>query len=126
MHGNEPTLHVPYYFYLLNDRSGGHQWVTWLLDNRYDDGPVGLAGNDDGGALSAWAVFSMMGIYPIAGTTEYVLGQPTWNSVQVYTERHPLQIHVDPNLNSIQVNGESSDSPTISHDDLSHIVFGNR
>lgn len=80
-HGNEPTLHVPWLFAMAGDRERGNQWNAWLLENRYADQPTGLAGNDDGGALSAWAVFAMMGIYPLAGTTEYVLGEPVWDAV---------------------------------------------
>ncbi len=122
-HGNEPTLHVPYFFYLLNDRTSGNEWVQWILDNRYDDGPVGLAGNDDGGALSAWAAFAMMGLYPNAGTTDYILGQPTWDRVEIYG-RTPLVLTRNGSHRNIKVNGTVWDSPTIQHDELSTIEFG--
>lgn len=125
-HGNEPTLHVPYYFYLLDDPKAGDYWVQWILDNRYDDGPVGLAGNDDGGALSAWATFAMMGFYPIAGTTEYVLGSPIWDRVEIHTVDKPIVLDVASESTNNVVNGSQWNRPTISHENLNHITFGTR
>ena len=123
-HGNEPTLHVPYYFYLLGDRTQGDKWIDWILANRYDDQPVGLAGNDDGGALSAWATFAMMGFYPIAGTTDYVLGRPLWERIEIHSESHPVLITKTPSQPTISINGTSWDSPVVSHQDLQTIDFG--
>ena len=108
----------------LNDRDSGNQWIQWLLDNRYDDGPVGLAGNDDGGALSAWAVFAMMGIYPIAGTTDYVLGQPTWDRVEIHDPRHPVVIQITQSVESIHVDGEEYENNVLSHEQLHILDFG--
>ena len=125
-HGNEPTLHVPYYFYLLDDVKNGDYWIQWILENRYDDGPVGLAGNDDGGALSAWAAFAMMGFYPIAGTPNYVLGNPVWERVEIHTEGKPLVLTVDSQSTVNIVNGIPWNTPTISHEDLHQITFGTR
>ena len=39
-------------------------------------GPDGLPGNDDGGTMSAWYVFTALGLYPLAGSDRYVLGAP--------------------------------------------------
>ena len=125
-HGNEPTLHVPYFFYLLDDPEAGDYWIEWILNNRYDDGPVGLAGNDDGGALSAWATFAMMGFYPIAGTTEYVLGSPVWDRVEIHTEDNPIVLDVDSESAINVVNGSQWSLPLISHENLNHITFGTR
>ena len=108
----------------MNERGSGNFWVQWLLENRYDDGPIGLAGNDDGGALSAWATFAMMGIYPIAGTTDYVLGQPTWKQVVIHNPRHPVQIRIRSELGQIHVDGQPYDEVTLSHDRLHSIDFG--
>ena len=47
LEGNEPTLHVPYYFALLNEPVLGAEWIE-DFNNRYNDTPDGLAGNDDG------------------------------------------------------------------------------
>ena len=44
-------------------------WTT-----RFD----GIPGNDDAGTLSAGAIFSLLGLYPLATTDVYVLGSPTF------------------------------------------------
>ena len=44
----------------------------------------GIPGNDDTGAMSAWAVFSMMGMYPdCPGEPKYTLFPPVFDSVEI-------------------------------------------
>jgi predicted alpha-1,2-mannosidase len=75
--GNEPSLHIPY----LYDFSG-QPWKTQyrvrqLMDVWYSDGPLGLPGDDDGGAVSSWYVLSAMGFYPVCpGSPVYEIGSP--------------------------------------------------
>lgn len=75
-HGNEPDLHAAYAFSELGRPDLTQTWVNWILDSRYSDTPAGLDGNDDGGTLSAWYVFSALGLYPKVGTTTYYLTAP--------------------------------------------------
>ena len=43
----------------------------------YNATPMGYAGNDDCGQMSAWYVFSSLGFYPFnAGSDDFVLGTP--------------------------------------------------
>lgn len=73
-HGNEHDFHA---IYLLNEAGRAdltQEWARWALETRYANAPKGLDGNDDGGALSAWYVFSALGFYPQAGTNKYWLG----------------------------------------------------
>jgi predicted alpha-1,2-mannosidase len=64
-HGNEQSHHVAYlYNFTDHPRKGqkrGHQVLTTL----YDDTPYGLAGNEDCGQMSAWYVWSALGMYPV-------------------------------------------------------------
>jgi len=75
-HGNEPDIHAPFLYALWGDRDRTYQWQRWVEDNRYSAEPAGLAGNDDAGTLSAWYIFSTLGLYPIAGTDRYVVAVP--------------------------------------------------
>ncbi len=76
-HGNEPGHHTTYLYAFI-----GQQWKTAalvrkILTTLYSDQPDGLSGNEDCGQMSAWYVFSAMGIYPVnpaAGV--YVFGSP--------------------------------------------------
>lgn len=76
-HGNEPGHHTTYLYAFV-----GQPWKTAALVRRilttlYTDQPDGLSGNEDCGQMSAWYVFSALGIYPVnpaAGV--YVFGSP--------------------------------------------------
>ena len=82
---NEPDIAYPYLF----SRFKGYEKRTWtevdrILAQYYKDAPAGLPGNDDAGTLSAWAVFSMMGLYPdCPGDPSYTLTRPTFGKVTV-------------------------------------------
>ena len=83
--GNEPSFHIPY----LYDFSG-QPWKTQfrvrqIMDVWYGDGPLGLAGDDDGGALSSWYVLSAMGFYPVCpGTPVYEIGSPIFAKSEIH------------------------------------------
>ena len=68
---------------LLGQPERGTPWVRWIRDTRYGTGPDGLDGNDDGGTLSAWYVWSALGLYPVAGTETYALGPPLFDRAEV-------------------------------------------
>jgi predicted alpha-1,2-mannosidase len=82
-HGNEPGLHIPWLIALAGEPDTSRRWVRWLRDNVYSSDPDGLAGNDDGGTLSAWYVWAAMGVYPLAGSDTYVLGAPLFDRIEV-------------------------------------------
>jgi putative alpha-1,2-mannosidase len=47
------------------------------MDMWFDDSPLGLPGDEDGGALCSWYMFSAMGFYPVTtGTGLYAIGSP--------------------------------------------------
>jgi predicted alpha-1,2-mannosidase len=123
-HGNEPTLHVPWLFSLAGDKETGDEWIDWLRKNRYAADPVGLAGNDDGGTLSAWYIFASLGFYPISGTTTYVLGEPIWDRSQIIINDQNITIdRIIHTQNKIELDGESWISPTFEHSNFANMVF---
>ncbi|MBX3176537.1 MAG: GH92 family glycosyl hydrolase [Candidatus Hydrogenedentes bacterium] len=75
-HGNEPYFHAAYLFNAAGRPDLTGKWVRHILETKYTDDYVGLDGNDDGGTMSAWYVFSALGFYPIAGTPRYEIGAP--------------------------------------------------
>ena len=82
-HGNEPDIHAAYMYALAGRPRAGAPRIRWVMESKYTDGPDGLDGNDDSGTLSAWYVFTAMGVYPIAGTDEYVIGSPVFERVEI-------------------------------------------
>jgi predicted alpha-1,2-mannosidase len=74
--GNEPDIHAPYLFAMLGRPDLTQHWVAWTRETYYAPTPAGLPGNDDGGTLSAWWIWSALGLYPLVGSDTYVLGTP--------------------------------------------------
>jgi predicted alpha-1,2-mannosidase len=75
--GNEPSLELPWEYDYVGQPYKTQKVVRQVQDQIWTDAPGGLAGNDDLGAMSAWYVFSALGIYPMTpGTADLALGSP--------------------------------------------------
>ncbi|MDR3314531.1 MAG: GH92 family glycosyl hydrolase [Oscillospiraceae bacterium] len=81
--GNEHDIHAPYLFIEAGRPDLTQKWVRWALTEKHSTGVNGLDGNDDGGTLSAWYVWSAIGLYPMAGTDRYWVGAPIVNKATV-------------------------------------------
>ena len=91
---NEPDIAYPYLF----SRFKGEEWRTQkevkrLIETYYTNSPGGIPGNDDTGTMSAWAVFSMMGLYPDCPAEPfYTLTTPTFDKVRITTPQGCITI----------------------------------
>ncbi|MBR4766676.1 MAG: glycoside hydrolase family 92 protein, partial [Clostridia bacterium] len=120
--GNQHDIHTPYLFNDAGRPDLTQKWVRWTLNNKFSTDTDGLDGNDDGGTLSAWYVFSALGFYPIAGTEKYYLGSPNINSAVIKLENgKELRITVNNNsdkniyVSEITFHGEKYDNTQFSH-----------
>ena len=81
-HGNEPNHQISYLYAFAGQPWKTQKWVRKIIRDEYDTGMGGLSGNEDGGQMSAWLVFSMIGLYPVTpGTPVYVLGSPVFEKI---------------------------------------------
>ena len=116
---NEPDIAYPYLFsYFKGEEWRTQKLVSELLDKCYTTMPDGLPGNDDTGTMSAWAVFSMMGIYPdCPGNPSYTLTAPRFDKVEL---QNGTVITKTGNgyIRKITLNGKSHSGFRISHSDL--------
>eukprot|EP00928_Gymnodinium_smaydae_P032165 TRINITY_DN23368_c0_g1_i1.p1 TRINITY_DN23368_c0_g1~~TRINITY_DN23368_c0_g1_i1.p1 ORF type:complete len:354 (-),score=45.29 TRINITY_DN23368_c0_g1_i1:255-1316(-) len=62
--GNEPTMHTPYLYIPAHQPSKTQALLDVLVKEMFSDKKDGLPGNDDMGAMSAWAAFNLLGFYP--------------------------------------------------------------
>jgi predicted alpha-1,2-mannosidase len=81
--GNEPDIQLVYMFAQAGRPDLTQQWLPWVLNTYFNSTPEGLPGNDDGGTMSAWIVFSYLGIYPLPGSDRYIVGTPRFPKVQI-------------------------------------------
>lgn len=82
---NEPDIAYPFLFSRFKgEEHRTAQTVVALLKKYYTTRPDGIPGNDDTGVMSAWAVFSMIGMYPdCPGEPQYTLFSPVFDSVEI-------------------------------------------
>lgn len=73
---NEPSFLSPCLYHWIGRPDMSSDRVTDIINNNYDDTPTGIPGNDDGGAMSSWLAFHMMGLYPNAGHDYYLIHTP--------------------------------------------------
>jgi predicted alpha-1,2-mannosidase len=79
-HGNEPSHHIIYMYTALGQPQKAAEKIVTVVDSMYKTGPDGLIGNDDCGQMSAWLVWTSLGMYPMnPASGEYVFGYPLVN-----------------------------------------------
>ena len=74
--GNEPSFLTPCLYHWIGRPDLTSDRVRKIISENYNDKPDGLPGNDDSGAMSSWLAFHMMGLYPNAGQSYYLLHAP--------------------------------------------------
>lgn len=121
---NEPDINAAYLFAQLGRPDLTQKWVAWLRATQYTPGADGLPGNDDGGTMSAWFVFSALGFYPLAGSDRYVLGAPLFPRIELAVPGGTFTIEArdvsDTNIHvrSVELSGVPLTVPEIRHRDL--------
>ena len=80
---NEPDLLAPYLYIHAGRPDRTDDVVRNLMTGHYSLGRAGLPGNDDSGALSAWYVWSAIGLFPNAGQPYYYIGSPLFTRTRI-------------------------------------------
>lgn len=105
-HGNEPSHHIIYMYTALGQPEKAAAKIKLVVDSLYKNGPDGLSGNDDCGQMSAWLVWTTLGMYPMnPAIGEYVFGYPL---VDVATIQLPNKKTLLIKVNKIKKQGEVS------------------
>ncbi len=123
--GNQHDIHTPYLFSNAGRSDLTQKWVRWTLKERFSSDINGLDGNDDGGTLSSWYVFSAMGFYPLAGTDKYWIGSPNIDSAEITLGNGKTlkvsafnQSEENVYVYSVKLNGVELEGPYITHEQL--------
>jgi hypothetical protein len=76
--GNEPSVELPWEYDYIGQPYQAQHTVRAIQEQQWSDTPAGLDhGNDDLGEMSAWFVWSALGMYPMTpGTATLALGSP--------------------------------------------------
>ena len=74
---NEPSLHIPYLYNYAGAPWKTQKRVRQMLDTWFRDDLMGVPGDEDGGGMTSFVVFSSLGLYPVTpGEPVYTIGSP--------------------------------------------------
>lgn len=136
--GNEPSFAIPYIYDRLGAPWKTQKRIRMLIESFYTDTLQGIPGDEDGGGMSAFVVFSMMGFYPVTpGVPAYDIGSPVFDKVTIHLKNgHELSIvahnnsHENKYVQSVRLNNQSLDHVWFRHADIVNggkleLVMGN-
>ena len=124
--GNEPSLPIPYIYDRMGVPWKTQKRVRMLLESFFTETLQGIPGDEDGGGMSAFVVFSMMGFYPVTpGIPTYDIGSPVFSKVTIHLKNGKDFTITAENasqdnkyVQSVRVNGKVSDRVWFRHADL--------
>lgn len=122
---NEPSFLTPCLYHWIGKPWRSSERIHAIVQAHFNDGSVGLPGNDDSGAMSSWLAFHMMGLYPNAGQDYYLINTPLLKEYRLHLpEGKQFRVVAkglsDKNryIRSVTLNGEDYPYSTIRHKDI--------
>ncbi|MEQ7009651.1 GH92 family glycosyl hydrolase [Actinopolymorpha sp. B17G11] len=140
-HSNQPAHHIAYMYLNACQPWKTQEKVRDVLARLYLGSEIGQGypGDEDNGEMSAWQVFSALGLYPLqVGRPAYAVGSPLFTRATIHLENGrrlvvsaPGNGPETPYVQSLTVNGEAYDATTLPHDLLAEgavleFVMGSR
>jgi predicted alpha-1,2-mannosidase len=126
--GNEPSFVIPYIYNRLGAPWKTQKRIRMLLDTFFFDTLHGIPGDEDGGGMSAFVVFSMLGFYPVTpGIPTYDVGSPIFERATVHLKNGKDFMIIAHNtsrdnkyVQSIRLNGRPLDQVWFRHADIAN------
>ncbi|GAB3419824.1 GH92 family glycosyl hydrolase [Niabella aquatica] len=123
---NEPSLHIPYLYNYAGAPWKTQKRIRSLLRQWFRNDLMGEPGDEDGGGMSAFVVFSQLGFYPVTpGTTSYAIGSPVFKEAQVHLKNgktfRVIASGVSDDrkyIQSARLNGKALNVPWVTHEDI--------
>jgi predicted alpha-1,2-mannosidase len=123
---NEPSFHIPYLYNYAGQPWETQKRIRQLLKFWFRNDLMGVPGDEDGGGMSAFVVFSSMGFYPVTpGSGTYNIGSPIFSQVKMRLNNGQVFEIVADNcsdenkyIQSATLNGVVWDKPWFTHSDI--------
>lgn len=124
--GNEPSFHIPYLYNYFGAPWKTQKRTRFLLDVFFKDNIFGIPGDEDGGGMSAFVVFSSMGLYPVTpGLPYYNITSPVFEKTTIrlmngkkFTILAKGASRRSKYIQKAFINGVEIDGPFITHDQI--------
>ena len=82
--GNEPSFHIPYLYNYAGQPWKTQKRIRMLMESWFRNELMGVCGDEDGGGMSAFYVFSALGFYPVSpGVPVYTIGSPLFDKSEI-------------------------------------------
>ncbi len=125
-HGNEPSHHTAYLYDYAGEPWKTQYYVHKVLNELYDDEPAGYSGNEDCGQMSAWYIFSAMGLYPVNPANGiYAIGSPVLSKAVINLPNGKRFTVIVKNaakdnayIQTVNLNGKDYQNTYITHNDI--------
>lgn len=123
---NEPSLHIPYLYNYAGQPWRTQKRIRNLLEQWFRNDLMGVPGDEDGGGMSAFVVFSQAGFYPVTpGSPIYNIGSPAFPYVKIslgdgkYFEIKAKHASAENKyIQSARLNGQPLNQPWFNHSDI--------
>ena len=123
--GNEPSFLSPTLYHWIGRPDLSSNRVHEIIDGNYNASRRGIPGNDDSGSMSSWLAFHMIGLFPNAGQSYYLINAPFVDSTTLHLENGDDFTITTENMStankyiqSAYLNGEDYDLSWIEHKDI--------
>ena len=118
---NEPDIQTPWMYDYLGKPSSTQSTVRRLITKNWTNTTGGITGNDDLGTMSAWNVWSSLGMYPYdSARAELVLASPLFPKIEIkrpggqtITINAPGADAATLYVSALNVNGKASTKPWV-------------
>ena len=123
---NEPSLHIPYLYNYAGEPWKTQKRIRSLLTQWFRNDLMGVPGDEDGGGLTSFVVFSSMGFYPVtSGVPAYSIGSPLFKNIRIHLDNGKVFEIVandcsaeNKYIQSATLNGKDWNQTWIFHDDI--------
>ena len=138
-HGNQPIQHMIYLYNYAGQPWKTQKRIRQMLKTWFRNDLMGMPGDEDGGGMTSFVVFSSLGFYPVTpGLPVYNIGSPLFTNTKITLDNGSIfeidaQNASDENkyIQSATLNGQEWNKPWFSHDDLKNggklmLIMGNK
>ena len=123
---NEPSLHIPYIYNYAGAPWKTQKRIRQCLKTWFRNDLMGIPGDEDGGGLTSFVVFSSLGFYPVTpGFPVYNIGSPLFSDIKVNVGNGKVFHIIAQNcseenkyIQSATLNGKELNRPWITHEEV--------
>ena len=123
---NEPAFHIPYLYNYAGQPWKTQKRINTLLNQWFRNDLMGMPGDEDGGGMTSFIVFSSIGFYPVTpGVPAYSIGTPRFSNVKIQLDNGKIFEVIANNLSitnkyiqSATLNGKNWNQTWFYHNDI--------